>query len=200
VKAVRVLFVALLLLVAAIVALGFMLPKHAHVERSISTTASPAEVYAVVDGFRRFNEWSPWAHLDPATRYTYLGPPNGVGARMEWQSEDAEVGSGGQEIVAVEPGRSVTSTLEFGAGPPAITRLTLLPEGGGTRIVWTMHASFEDNFVGRYFGPFLGWMVGPDYERGLRQLKRLVEVTPPADAPPISDPAAEPGPDAENAP
>ena len=56
-----------------------------------------------------------------------------------------------------------------------------------------MDSDFSDDFVGRYFAPFLDRMVAPDYERGLAQLKRLVEVTPPEDAPLIApeDAAAE---------
>ena len=207
-KILKGLFVFVVLLVVAFVAIGFFLPQNAHVERSITTSASPAAVYAAIDGFERFNEWSPWASLDPSTRYSYAGPATGVGARMEWHSDDPDVGSGSQQITAVEPGRSVTSTLDFGSDGIATTKMTLVPEGsGGTRIVWAMDMSFAGNFIGRYFGPFLDRMVGPDYDEGLRRLKQLVEVAPRADAPAISpappvepEPPAEPAPAAESAP
>ena len=177
---------ALASVVVAFVALGFFLPRHSHVERSIETSASPATVFEIVNGFRRFNEWSPWAGLDPQTRYTYSGPESGVGARMQWQSESSDVGSGSQEIIAIEPDRSVSIRLDFGQKGKPISKMSLLPAGSGTRIVWSMDSDFSDDFVGRYFAPFLDRMVGPDYERGLAQLKRLVEVTPPANAPLIA--------------
>ncbi|HEX6571499.1 MAG TPA: SRPBCC family protein [Steroidobacteraceae bacterium] len=182
----RALFIFVVVIVVAFVAFGFVLPRHAHVERSIETSASPATVFDVVNGFRRFNEWSPWASLDPQTRYTYSGPESGVGARMQWRSDRPDVGSGSQEIIAVEPDRSVSIRLDFGQKGKPISTMTLLPAGSGTRIVWSMDSDFSDDFVGRYFAPFLDRMVGPDYERGLAQLKRLVEVTPPADAPLIA--------------
>ena len=182
----RALFVLVVVVVVALVALGFFLPRRAHVERSIETSASPATVFEIVNSFRRFNEWSPWASLDPQARYTYSGPESGVGARMQWQSESPDVGSGSQEIIAVEAGRSVSIQLDFGQKGKPISKMTLLPAGTGTRIVWSMDSDFSDDFVGRYFAPFLDRMVGPDYERGLAQLKRLVEVTPPADAPLIA--------------
>src|SRR4029079_17993737 len=74
-------------LVAVVLAAGLFLPRKAHVERSIVTSAAPATVFEIVNGFRRFNEWSPWARLDPDTKYTYSGPETGVGARMEWSSK-----------------------------------------------------------------------------------------------------------------
>jgi uncharacterized protein YndB with AHSA1/START domain len=170
---------ALLALLAALAALffaiGLFLPQTARVERSITTTASPAVVFGLVNGFQYFNEWSPWAGLDPATRYTYSGPASGVGARMEWRSEDPNVGNGSQEVVAVVPDRSVTSTLDFGLGYATTATIALLPEAAGTRVTWTLDTDFANSIVGRYFGLALDRMVGPDYERGLAQLKRVAE-------------------------
>lgn len=184
-KVLKGLFLLLLGVVALFFVVALLLPRTAHLERSISTDASPATVYGLVNGFQRFNEWSPWAKLDPSTRYTYSGPQTGVGARMEWASANADVGNGSQEIIAVEPDRSVTNRLDFGTGNPSIAVIRLDPEGAGTRITWSLDSDFSDSLLGRYFGLMLERMVGPDYERGLVQLKALAEsTTPPADAQP----------------
>lgn len=182
------LLVFVVALVALFLVVGLFLPKTAHVERSIATTASPDVVYGIVSGFRRFNEWSPWASLDPGTKYMYSGPESGVGARMEWTSNDPDVGSGSQEVIAVEPGRSVTSKLDFGTQDQATTTLTLTPDGGGTSIAWAFDSNFEGNFLGRYFGLMLDQFVGADYEKGLARLKALAEASVPADASPIAAP------------
>jgi uncharacterized protein YndB with AHSA1/START domain len=187
-KILKGLLVVVVALVALFLGVGLFLPTTAHVERSIATTASPEAVYGIVSDFRRFNEWSPWASLDPGTKYTYSGPESGVGARMEWTSDDPDVGSGSQEVVAVEPGRSVTSKLEFGTQDQATTTLTLTPEGGVTTILWAFDSNFEGNFLGRYFGLMLDRFVGADYEKGLARLKALAEASVPADAPPIAAP------------
>jgi len=129
----------------------------------MTTTASPATVYGLVGGFKRFNEWSPWARLDPATKYTYSGPETGVGARMEWASANPDVGNGSQEVIDVEPGQRVTSKLDFGMDNPTTSTISLV----------------------------LDRMVGADYEKGLAQLKAVAESTMPANAPPISAPATE---------
>lgn len=185
------LFFLLLGLVALFFVTGLFLPKTAHIERSIATTASPETVYGLVDGFKRFNEWSPWAGLDPNTKYTYSGPETGVGARMEWVSANPDVGNGSQEVIAVEPGQRVTNKLDFGMDNPTTATISLAPEGRGTRITWTLDTDFSGSLLGRYFGLALDRMVGPDYEKGLAQLKAVAESTTPANAPPISAPAAE---------
>ena len=188
-KILRGLFLVLLGLVTLFFVTGVFLPQTAHVERSMTTTASPATVYSLVDGFKHFNEWSPWAGLDPATKYAYSGPETGVGARMEWVSANPDVGSGSQEVIDAEPGRRVTHKLDFGMDNPTTSTIRLEPEGTGTRVTWTLDSDFSGSLVGRYFGLALDRMVGPDYEKGLAQLKAVAESTTPANAPPISAPA-----------
>ena len=173
-------------LAALLLAVGAFLPTSAHVERSIGTTASPGTVYGIVNGFQRFNEWSPWAGLDPETRYTYSGPATGVGARMEWSSEKPEVGSGSQEITAVEPGRSVTMRLDFTGQSTAKTTMVIEPDaGGGSLVHWSFDTSFEHSFPMRYLGLLFDGMIGADYEKGLSRLKSLAEATPTGQATPV---------------
>jgi len=172
--------------VVLVLAAGLFLPTRAHVERSIVTSASPSTVYELVDGFRHFNEWSPWATLDPHATFTYSGPETGVGARMEWSSKTAEVGSGSQEVVAVDPDRRVTNAIDFGAQGKGTASYLLEPVAAGTRITWTFDANFEGNYLGRYFGPFMDRFVGADYEKGLARLKDLAEASTPAEAPAVS--------------
>ncbi len=191
-KILKGLFVFLAGLVLLLVVIGLFLPKQAHVERSITTAASPESVFVLVDGFRRFNEWSPWARLDPATKYTFSGPDTGVGARMQWSSANPDVGSGSQEVIAVEPGHRVTSRLDFGMDNPTTSTIVLEPQGTGTRVTWSLDSDFSGSLIGRYFGLALDRMVGPDYEKGLAQLQAVAESTTPANAPPISAPATPP--------
>jgi hypothetical protein len=177
-KVLKAVFYSLAALVAILLVVGLFLPTAVHVERSTTTTASPSTVYGIVNGFGRFNEWSPWFDLDPQTRYTYSGPQSGVGARMEWTSEQADVGAGSQEIVAVEPDRSVTTRLDFGGQGEALSKLSIEPEGDGSRLTWSFDTSFEGDFLGRYFGLMFDHWIGADYEKGLARLKSLAEAAP----------------------
>lgn len=169
-------------LIALVVGAGFVLPDNAHVERAIVVNAKPATVYAVLNGFRQFNKWSPWAKLDPNAKYTVEGPMTGVGAKQSWTSEDPNVGSGSQEIIAVSPNQSVTMKLTFSDFDSDNTALYVLtPEGEGTRIVWGFDMGCRGNIMCRYFGLMMDGMLGPDYESGLLNLQALVETLPKAD-------------------
>lgn len=169
-------------LVLAAVVLGFLLPDHARIERSIVIERPQATVFAVLNGFRHVGHWSPWARLDPAMRAHISGPTTGVGARYEWTSAQGSVGAGSQEIVEALPPERVDLRATFsGMDASNHARYTLQPEGQGTRVNWSFETEFGSSLSGRWFGLMLDRMLGPDYERGLAQLKAHVETLPAVD-------------------
>ena len=92
---------------------SFLLPPQAVVTRSIEIAAPPDKVFAVVGDLRRFNEFSPWADLDPNITYTFEGPESGLGQQMNWSSEHADVGKGSQTIIRYEPPTFVETRIDF---------------------------------------------------------------------------------------
>ena len=156
---------------------GLLLPAQTHFERSVRIQASPSLVYGYLNGFRQFNQWSPWAALDPNTRYSFSGPDSGVGARQAWVSDDANVGSGSQEIIAVTPNEQIQVKLDFGGtSTENISAWTITPDGEGSRLAWSMTSELGMNPMNRWFGYLLlERFVGADYEKGLAALKPVLE-------------------------
>lgn len=178
-KIIRGLFIFIVVICAAFLGGAFLLPTSAHVERSVDIEAPPATVFAVLNGFRQFNRWSPWANIDPGTTYRLEGPLLGVGARQVWSSEDPAVGAGSQEIIETEaPDRIVMRLLFSGFEGDNRSTFTLAPTSGGTHLVWAYDSDFKGALLARYFGLLLDSMIGPDYERGLAGLKTLCESLP----------------------
>ena len=168
-------FVVLLLVVAAI---GLVLPRTAHVERSIVINARPATVFTVLNGFRQFDQWSPWAEYDPGMKLVFEGPATGVGARYRWNG-NAQVGSGSQEILESTPYRQIRIKLVFGEFPgDFIAVYTMEAEGENTKLTWAFDADYGNSVMGRYFGLLSDSMLGPDYEKGLSKLKSFAESLP----------------------
>jgi len=165
----------ILILVLILIGIGYLLPQEAHVEREIRIDAPPEVVFPYVNDFHKFNEWSPWADWAPDIQYSYSGPDSGVGARMSWQSDSPEVGSGSNLITQSRPPERVTTRLDFGAQGSATAFFNIEPAGDGSRVVWGFDSGFGNNIVERYFGLMLERWVGQDYEQGLQSLKALVE-------------------------
>ncbi|MCK7592399.1 SRPBCC family protein [Pseudomarimonas salicorniae] len=180
------LFFLIVFLVAVFAGVGWFLPDRVEVERDIVIDRPPAEVFALLDGFGRFNEWSPWRDYDATATYEYAGPARGVGAIMRWRGD---AGEGSQEIVAMEPPNSITVKLDFGTDGVATSHYLLRPAGAGTRLVWRFEFDAEGHLVSRWFNLLLDRMIGPDYERGLADLKVLAESQPAEVAPPPAEEA-----------
>lgn len=165
----------LFLLLVLIIAIGALLPSRAHVERQITVAAPPARAFEVLNGFREFNKWSPWHERDPNTKYRYEGPEFGPGAKLAWESKHPQVGKGSQQIVTNEPDKRITVLLNFGAMGTAGASYTIVPEGAGSRITWAFDSEFGWDLFGRYMGLMMDRWIGPDYEKGLANLKKLLE-------------------------
>jgi len=176
-----------LVLVAAFVAVGYMLPKQVHVERSITVQRPASMMFTLLNSYRYFNEWSPWATRDPNAEFVLSGPDAGVGARMSWIGDPRLVGSGSQEIVASKPYEQIDFKLDFETQGVADTGFTLQSQGGATRISWSFDSNlteglgFVDAFLARYFGLLFDRWIGGDYEEGLANLKRFAESLPVSD-------------------
>lgn len=169
----------ILILLGVLLGAGsLLLPGRTHVERSITIERPPAEVFATLNSFRRFNEWSPWFAADPQAKYTYEGPAEGVGAGMRWSGNQA-VGSGSQRITESRAPERVVVALDFD-GHPSVATYTLTAEGAGaTRVTWAFDTEHGYNPISRWFGLLFDRMLGADYERGLAQLKTLSEAALP---------------------
>lgn len=192
-KYVRNIAVALAGLITILVVVGLFLPDRVHVERSTTINAPAAAAYAVLSGFERFNEWSPWYPLDPDAEYSLSEPGHGVGASFTWHSEKPGVGSGTQQIIEAVENRQVLVKLDFGPQGTALASYLLEPVGDrSTRITWAMDTDFGYDLVGRYVGLTFDTWVGGDYERGLANLKALLEAGQLSAAPAGDDPVAEP--------
>lgn len=133
------------------------------------------EIFPLINSFHEWIRWSPWEDIDPTMDRSYSGPAAGVGATYTWKGA-GKAGAGIMEIVeSTEPSRIVLR-LEFSKPMKAVnpTIFTLVPEGGGTRVTWTMTG--ESKGIGRVFMLFMNMdkMVGGDFEKGLVQLETAV--------------------------
>lgn len=174
------LFFALLFLVLLFFAYGFFfLEDKVQVSRSIQIDRPAKMVFKAVNSMHTFNDWSPWAKLDPNATYEFNGPAQGIGSKMSWQGNE-EVGSGRQEIIESKPHEMVKVELYFdGQGDdPSWATYQIKDMGDSSEISWIFDADFKGNIMGRYFGMMMDRMLGPQYESGLRNLKALVEAQP----------------------
>ena len=163
------------ILAAVLAAVGMMLPRGVTVERSIVIDAKAEEIFPLVNSMQRTEEWSPWLELDPDVKLTYEGPEEGVGNVLIWASDHPNVGRGRQEIVASQEASEVRMELDFGDMGLAEARFSLEGLGGGTKVTWALETEMGKGPIGGWIGLMMDRWVGADYERGLANLKKVVE-------------------------
>jgi len=151
-------------------------PAEFRVERSATIAAPPEEVFAQVNDFHAWKEWSPWAKLDPQSKDTYEGPASGTGSVFKWSGNN-EVGEGMMTITDSQPNELIRIKLEFTRPFAATntTEFTFKPEGDQTRVNWAMFG--ENTFVGKAMHLVMDMdkMVGGSFDQGLTQMKSVVE-------------------------
>ncbi len=168
--------IAVIIIFAGIASVASMQPDAFSVQRSALIKAPPERVFSYLNDFRQWPAWSPWEHIDPALQRTFTGSPSGQGAAYAWSGND-DVGRGRMEILDSKPPRSLLIKLDFVDPMEAHnqTRFVLTPRPDGTLVTWTMTG--PSTFITKLVGVFVSVddMVGPDFEKGLAQLKAAAE-------------------------
>ena len=168
--------IALALIVIVFLIVVALQPADFRITRTATVAAPPAAVFAQVNDFHKWEAWSPWAKLDPSMNTTYDGPAEGTGAIYTWAG-DGKVGEGRMTLTESHPSDLIRIKLEF-LKPMAATNtteFTFKPEGNQTAVTWSMTGT--NNFIGKAFALVMNMdkMVGGDFEKGLAQLKSVLE-------------------------
>lgn len=153
-------------------------PDTFSIVRKLKINASPEKIFAEVNDFNRWKFWSPWEKKDPAMQRTYSGTAAGVGTVYEW-SGDKNVGQGRMEVLESSAPQKIIIKLDFFKPFEAhnIAEFTFTQDGRGTLVTWEMHG--PQPFISKLMCVFMDMdkMVGPDFEAGLANLKKLTEST-----------------------
>lgn len=169
--------VAIVLGVLGILVAAFVKPKEYRLERSVSTSASAAEVFRVLNDIQRFQEWSPWKKLDPEAKYEYSGPLLGVGSAVAWDG-NKDLGAGRMQIVDTQPEKAIFIETEFFRPFASKSRTSWLvsDEGSQRKITWVMEG-INETIIARVFNVIVSMdkILGKDFEEGLASLKSIVE-------------------------
>ena len=168
--------VVLIVLVVAVVAIQ---PSEFRVTRTATIAAPAPAVFAQVNDFHNWTAWSPWEKVDPAMKRSYEGAPAGVGAVYQWSGNN-EVGEGRSTIVESRPDELVRIRLEFFRPFRATSnaQFTFKPDGERTVVTWSLDG--DKTFVTKAVHLFINMdrMVGGQFEKGLADMKSVVEAKP----------------------
>jgi hypothetical protein len=177
--------ISLAIVTALFLVISLALPSSRHLSEKVETNRKLTIVYDTLDSVRRFDDWNPLLLRDPQMKVKLSGPPSGVGARLDYSSENAAIGSGSWEIVANDPGKSVTYAITNNQrGRDKRATFVLRPTGHAGRnieITENYDVTYGWDLMGRYAGLYVAGHVGDDMKMGLERLANLLTSVPNVD-------------------
>ena len=175
----KIILIAIAVIVVVFLVVVALQPSEFRVARSTTISGPAPAVFAQVNDFHKWEAWNPWGKIDPAMKQTYEGAPAGIGAIYTWVGNN-EVGEGRMTLTESRPNDLIRIKLEF-MKPFAATNtaeFTFKPEGNQTAVTWSM--SGKNNFMAKAIHLFMNMdkMIGGQFEKGLAEMKSVVEAAP----------------------
>lgn len=163
-------------IVVALLAFAATKPDSFRVERTVVIAAAPEKVFPYLENPKLTTEWSPWEKKDPNLKKTFSGAAKGKGAIYEWDGNN-DIGAGRIEITeSIVPSKVVMDLRFFRPMKGQNVAMYLVaPKDGGSEVTWTFEG--PSPFLSKVMCVFMDMdkMVGGEFEKGLADLKKLVE-------------------------
>jgi effector-binding domain-containing protein len=174
-KTVRKILLWVLAIIVVLIIIAFLLPKTYKVERSVYVKADRGVIYNLVCDYNNWHLWAAWTkEMDSTVQFELVGPPCQAGTQWKWDGK--LLGNGEMTITTVKPGELFEYDLSFDHGKyKSVGQMILEPAGDSVKVIWNDAGDLGYNPFSRYFGLFMGKMMGPDFEKGLNKLKMVAE-------------------------
>ena len=136
----KVLLIAVVAIVAVVIIGIATQPAEFQVERVALISAPPEVVFEQVNDPHKFQDWSPWARMDPDSRITFAGTASGPGASFSWSG--SKTGEGRMRIADSRPNQSINANLDFikPFASSSSVEFDFEPKGEQTKVIWKMSA------------------------------------------------------------
>ncbi|MBN2610451.1 MAG: SRPBCC family protein [Bacteroidales bacterium] len=178
-KAFKNVLIGLIILLAAIILIGFFLPSKIHLERSLTIKAPKEVLFNQVNNLRCWEDWSPWHKIDTAMKITYKDPFTGTGASFSWTSNNKKIGQGKITILYSKPYDSIVAEMDFMKQGTAQGYHLFQDTDSGTLVTWGFGTDMGKNPFRKYFGLMMDKYVGNDFETGLKNLDSIANTLSP---------------------
>ena len=159
---------------------GVVLPSSRSLSESVETNRKMSIVFDTVNSFKRFDDWHPFALGQ--VKLDRSGPEEGVGARIDYDSQVSGVGKGSWEIIESEQDSRVVYRIEDDKrGDNKQSTITLKPTGRGGRnveITQDYKVDYGWDLLGRYAGLYVSRNVGDTMKFGLGRLTNMLASVP----------------------
>jgi hypothetical protein len=146
------------------------------IEKSIEINSNSAAVFDYLKVTKNQDNFSVWIMADPNMKKKYQGTDGTIGFVYGWDSSMKNVGAGEQKITGIEEGKSIEYVIQFfrPMQNTGTTKFRITGNGDkSTSVAWIFDSPSKFPMV--LFSPIFKIMLGKDLEKGLINLKRILE-------------------------
>ena len=177
--------ISLAIVAVLFLVVSLLLPSQRNLIEQVETNRRMTIVYDTLNSLRRFGQWNPLALRDPGMALKLSGPASGVGARVDYSSDNAQVGTGSWEITKTAVNESIDyAVVNNQRGTNKTMKFALKPTGRSGRnveISQAYHVEYNWDLLGRYAGLYVSRHVGDDMQLGLQRLSNMLASVPNVD-------------------
>lgn len=127
------------------------------------------------------DNFSVWAALDPNMQKSSDAVDGTVGYLSRWHSENSDVGSGEQQIIAITEGERIDLQLTFHQSFASVSHAymtTAALSAGQTRVSWNFSRQLPYPVNLMLLFVDVEGMIAEDLQQGLENLKLILEMPP----------------------
>lgn len=174
-KTLKKILIWLLAIIVVLIVIGFLLPSKYKVERSTTIHARSSVIYDLTSHFEKWDLWTPWTSaIDSTAKFETVGPDATVGTKRSW---DGKILKNGEMLITkMVPNELFAYDLSFEHGKyQSKGYVGIVDNKDSCKVSWVDEGDLGSNPFNRYFGLFMGKMMGPDFEKGLAKLRQVAE-------------------------
>jgi hypothetical protein len=146
------------------------------IEKSTEIRKPSSEVFNYLKYTRNQDNFSVWNMTDPKMKKEQSGTDGEVGFIYRWDSQNKNVGAGEQQTTAIIQGKRIDSAIRFFRPMKNTGKTSFIIDEAGkglTRVTWIFDSPSKFPMV--LFAPIFKKMLGKDLEKGLVNLKMILE-------------------------
>lgn len=146
------------------------------ITKSIEIKRGSSQVFDYLKFTRNQDNFSVWNMADPGMKKSHKGIDGTVGFLYSWDSTLKNVGAGEQEITGIEEGKCIEYAIRFSRPMQNTgkTKFQIISLGDNSTLVSWIFDS-PSKFPMSLFSPVFKILLGKDLEKGLNNLKGILE-------------------------
>lgn len=177
-KALKIIGLTLVGLIALALITGLFVDGNYAVEREVTINKPKQEVFDYVKYLKNQNNYSVWAKADPNMKKDFTGKDGTVGCISAWDSKVKDVGKGEQKIIKIADGERIDYELHF-IEPFESTDYAYMAvepvSDNQTKVKWGFNGKMKYPMNLMMLTMDMEKMLAPDLENGLTSLKTILE-------------------------